>query len=631
MSAIKLSLHGDVEGLEEGIALLAGQLGLQWDDEGLPVRIERADGPLEVSLTEQGGCIRFADNIHFFRCLGLFMEAAAERESFHIIEEPQFTMNGMMIDASRNGVMRVDGIKRMLRLMAVMGLNMMMLYTEDTYEIKSRPYFGYMRGRYTFDELKECDDYAAKLGIEIIPCIQTLAHLSEALKWSFAEPMKDSGDILLVGSEETYAFIDEMIDAASAPFRSRRIHIGMDEAMSLGLGHYLAHNGYRRRIDIMNEHLARVKEIVAAKGLKPMLWSDMYFRLASKFGGYYDPDAVVPEDIIRDMPKDAQLVYWDYYHSSTEEYENFISKHKEFGCDVIFAGGIWTWGGTVVNYKISFGNTNPALTACKRQGIKEVFATLWGDNGTETNVFSALLGLQLYAEHGYSHELDMEKLHRRFQFCTGGNAEAFLSLTEMDVTPLNEEEWRKLPPNPSKYLLWQDPLIGLFDRHAEGKELSGYYETMAAKLAGHRDNSGEWAFVFDMPQKLAAVLAVKADIGIRLKDSYDRNDLEALRQLAGNVLPDLTARVEELRAAHCKQWFGTYKAFGWEVIDLRYGGLLARIDTARRRIEDYVQGHTDNVEELAADRLYFDGPDRPEGAVFGWCNQYRRIASASMQ
>lgn len=151
-----------------------------------------------------------------------------------------------MLDSSRNAVMTVDGIKDLLRKMAMMGLNTLMIYTEDTYEVKEYPYFGYMRGRYTEGELRECDQYAADLGIEMIPCIQTLAHLTEALKWNYAIPLRDTADILLAGSKETYTFLEHLIEAASRPFQSKRIHIGMDEAHQLGLGKYLDKHGYEK-------------------------------------------------------------------------------------------------------------------------------------------------------------------------------------------------------------------------------------------------------------------------------------------------------------------------------------------------------------------------------------------------
>ena len=76
---------------------------------------------------------------------------------------------GVMIDVSRNSVMTVDALKRFIPLLKKMGYNTLMLYTEDTFEIEDEPYFGYMRGRYTKEELSEIDVFAASLGIEVIP------------------------------------------------------------------------------------------------------------------------------------------------------------------------------------------------------------------------------------------------------------------------------------------------------------------------------------------------------------------------------------------------------------------------------------------------------------------------------
>lgn len=88
----------------------------------------------------------------------------------------------------------------MLRKMALMGMSVAMLYTEDTYEIPQQPYFGYLRGRYTQQQLRELDRYAADLGIELIPCIQTLAHLERALHWPQNDPdLRDTEDCLMVG------------------------------------------------------------------------------------------------------------------------------------------------------------------------------------------------------------------------------------------------------------------------------------------------------------------------------------------------------------------------------------------------------------------------------------------------
>src|SRR5699024_12790129 len=98
----------------------------------------------------------------------------------------------------------------------------------------------------------------------------------------------------------------------------------MDEAHQLGLGNYLAKNGYRERFDIMNDHLQKVVSITEDLNLEPMIWSDIYFRLGSTYGCYYDVDATIPEKVVTSF-SDVQLVYWDYYHSD----ESFYKRSEE--------------------------------------------------------------------------------------------------------------------------------------------------------------------------------------------------------------------------------------------------------------------------------------------------------------
>lgn len=74
---------------------------------------------------------------------------------------------GIMLDLSRNAVMNMDSLKNYLKLISKIGYNCVFLYTEDTYEVEGEPYFGYLRGRYSKEEMRELDSYAKTLGIEI--------------------------------------------------------------------------------------------------------------------------------------------------------------------------------------------------------------------------------------------------------------------------------------------------------------------------------------------------------------------------------------------------------------------------------------------------------------------------------
>ena len=125
---------------------------------------------------------------------------------------------GVMIDMSRNAVMNVTALKEYLVLLKKMGYNSVMLYTEDTYEVEGEPFFGYMRGRYSVAEMQELDEYANSLGIELIPCIQTLAHLNQALRWGTI-PV-DCNDIMLCDDERVYDLIDRMFKTLKKGFKS---------------------------------------------------------------------------------------------------------------------------------------------------------------------------------------------------------------------------------------------------------------------------------------------------------------------------------------------------------------------------------------------------------------------------
>ena len=117
-----------------------------------------------------GGC----DTAAVCRALTEFSAHFLKGENaFCIKRERAFRRCGVMLDLSRDGAMRVDKIKEYIRAIAALGLNVLMLYLEDLYPLEGYSYFGYQRGAYTAEELKEIDDYAATFGIETVPCIQT--------------------------------------------------------------------------------------------------------------------------------------------------------------------------------------------------------------------------------------------------------------------------------------------------------------------------------------------------------------------------------------------------------------------------------------------------------------------------
>jgi hypothetical protein len=49
--------------------------------------------------------------------------------------------------------------------------------------------------------------------------------------------------------------------------------------------------------------------------------------------GYYDEsnNPATPE-LVSSMPSNAQLVFWDYYHASSDIYLQKLQQHRDMGC-----------------------------------------------------------------------------------------------------------------------------------------------------------------------------------------------------------------------------------------------------------------------------------------------------------
>ena len=613
---------GDLANVEAGLTLLQKKLAYTITTDGTPIELIQRPGALVCRKHHDQIQIEFAEPAHLFRGLALLFYHW-EDAAFSLTETPQFKQIGPMVDASRNAVPTVEKLKDFLETCSLLGLNQLMLYMEDTYEIPEYPYFGYLRGRYSAAELQAIDDHGHALGIEVIPAIQVLAHLKNPLKWNFTREFRDTEDILLVDEPQTYQFLEKEIKAVSQPFRTNKIHIGMDEAHQLGLGQYLQKHGLQNRFELMNRHLEKVLAITDALQLDVEMWSDMYFRLGSKTGDYYDPDFEIPKEAVAKIP-DVKMVYWDYYHHKEDDYLQLLAHHRDLHKPIVFAGGIWTWNGIAPNYSKTIATTNAALTACKKQQITTVYATLWGDDGAETPLDTALYGLQLFAEHQFSKEVTEELIAQRFQELQQEAAESFLLLDKFDQTP------GVAPENPdgsavSKLILYQDVLLGLYDQTLAAFDLTAHYQQLTDELASCV-TSERTAALLAHYQLLAEILAVKTTIGQRLQAAYLQQD----KVLAGEIkheLEQLREQIERLRCSHRTLWFANNKAFGWEILDIRYGGILSRLDTAHWRITQWLTADQP-ITELKETRLPFDGPyPMPEGIIGR--NLYHGIISPS--
>lgn len=521
-----------------------------------------------------------------------------------------FRTMGVMIDMSRNAVMSVEGLKKFIPLLAKMGYNTLMLYTEDTYEI-DEPFFGYMRGRYSKSELKEIDTFATEHGMTVIPCIQTLAHLDAFVRWN-TTPL-DYGNILLADDEKTYELIDKMFASCAQCFASRKIHVGMDEAYMLGRGKHLDIHGYEQIDVIMKRHLERVLKIAEKYGYEIMIWSDMYFRQWNG-GKYFAPKSIVPPEIIASFPQEVIPVYWDYYKTNEEAYCAMIENHKQISQKTWFAGGAWCWYGMTPFNKFTLRAMKPAYDACKKHGIKDVFLTMWGDDGGECSVFSVLPSLYYLAQYAKG-ITDEEEIKKGFRRLIGVSYDDFMKLD----LPNDIVDSTVRPKNPAKYMLYSDYFNDFLDytvKPGAGEQ----YARFADELSAVAKKTRRYRWLFDTAAKHCRLLEIKYELGLKTRRAYEAGDKETLRKLAEKDYPEAVRRYKIFAEAYEKQWMMTNKPHGFDVQHHRLGGMLLRTEACRKRILEYVNGKIDRIEELDEPLLPYG--EQENGGTFNKANYF---------
>lgn len=585
--------------LQEGIERLKPLLGYEIGG-GISVTAREAN-TTGVTLRDGHAEITYTKKHLFFRELGLLVEHARRGADFSLTEDDFFETISVMIDTSRCAVPTVATVNRMMDYLAVMGYGMAMLYTEDTVELKNRPYFGYMRGRYTAAELRAMDDYAYEYGIELIPCLECYGHMEKYLFWDEAWAIKDTAEVLLAREERTFAFIDELIGTVSACFRSRRIHIGMDEAWDMGRGRFLDKNGYVPPFQIFNEYMERLIGITNKYGLTPMMWSDMYFRVTNNDNRYYDENIVVPKEVADKIPKEVELIFW-HYGEKHECDDYMLKKHVALGRKVIYAGGLWCWSAHFPEHHYMMETSRFSLNACRNNGVREAMMTLWCNDNAECDLFANLFGLSYFAELCYDAAATPEKLRDRFEATTGGDYEAFYSMSLYH----NRFEGEEYPDFSNRFLgkplFWQDIMEGFYDTHLFARKMSDHYTACAEKMRGYEDET--WGYLYDFAVRVFEYLAVKTEIAEKLVPAYKAGDRDTLSDIADRLLPLLREKTVCVHEAQKAMWMEKYKVLGWSNMDIRYGGMAARCDTARELIRRYLDGMDEAIEELDEPRLY---------------------------
>ena len=532
--------------------------------------------------------IFYKSNNELFRLL-LETEHYDFNNNFEIKINSSFKDLSIMVDVARNYPLKVETFKKLIRYMALLGYSTLKIYLEDLLEVNNEPYFGYLRGRYSKEEIKEIVNYADLFKIEVMPYIQTLAHLNQIKRWCVYRDHFDIDDILLVDDERTYTLIDNMLETISESFTSKRINIGMDEAYLLGRGKYLDKNGYEKRVNIFKKHLSKVLTLTSKYNLDVEMWGDMFFNNSS-----YAYDNLSVEDI--NKINNLKLVYWDYEYKDVKEFQSLIKLHKKVSDKVSTAGGSWKWLGLAPNNKYAIAANINFMKASLKENIEEYTLTCWGDNGSSASIFSILP--TLFAVANFSFYQGNKKIDYLFKDIFKISFKDFLYVDKVNNVTINDPLNAK--NNISRIYLYNDLLLGTYNSLIDKDQISTY--KVIKKKLNKLSKNNSFNYIFKTLFEFCRVLIIKVDIMDELRIAYQDNNKEKLNEIL--------IKLNKLKNTFDKFYFALYEQYhleakgnGFDVIDTRLGGVLQRIKTTIRKINDYLKYGTkiDELEEIMLD------------------------------
>lgn len=139
-----------------------------------------------------------------------------------------------------------------------------------------------------------------------------------------------------------------------------------------------------------------------------------------------------------------------------------------------------------------------------------------------------------------------------------------------------------------------------------GENLEEHYDAIANELQLAIEKYDKpFNYRLELPARVARVLSLKCHLRERLQIAYRSGYHEDLLALVDGRVEQLVQEVESLWKYHRRMRMNMYKPFGWEIIDMRYGALRARIDTMKMRLQDYLdsvkRGEEATIPELDID------------------------------
>jgi hexosaminidase len=285
-----------------------------------------------------------------------------------VIEDwPAIEVRGVMLDVSRCRVPTLDTLKALLARLAAWKINHVELYLEHTFAYAGHDEVWRDASAYTPEEMRELDDSAHALGIELTGQQNCLGHMERWLKHDRYRALAISPDGFTAPWGErrgpstadpdnpaTLALARELFSQLLPTLRSRRAHVGLDEPWELSSersGSWITYlQNLRAAPELANHHV--------------LVWDDVLV---------HNPE------LLSAIPDDVTICDWGY--EAAQPFDERAAELAAMGLPFWLCPGTSAWTTVAGRWTNAVTNIASACTAAVANGAEGVMVTDWGDQG----------------------------------------------------------------------------------------------------------------------------------------------------------------------------------------------------------------------------------------------------------
>ena len=204
-----------------------------------------------------------------------------------------------------------------------------------------------------------------------------------------------------------------------------------------------------------------------------------------------------------------------------------------------------------------------------------------------------------------------------FNFAMQAELCDFDTISEIDTIPGYSDENANIERySPSRHMLYQDVMLGMFDKNYENIDSDSHYCAFAKKMQQAADKATAFSDMFKVYACLGRFLSVKGSLGNKLIRAYRSGNKAELKRLSDEVIPEAIRLCNEYMDSYREFFYANYKPVGFEVFDIRAGGIAARLKTAKARVDSYLDGKVEKLEELELERLLYNGVQKNGSVIY---------------